>query len=403
MNLVQSSRRALLNICVFSAAAGFVAGCGGDAGGSGSGRSASASAAADGAASSIVASEFGKSKEGETVELYTLTNKNGCVAKIINLGGIVTELHVPDKNGKMGDVVLGFTKLDSYLAGHPFFGAIAGRYANRIAKGKFTLDGQEYTLATNNGPNHLHGGARGFDKVVWTAAGQDANAKDGPSLSLKYVSRDGEEGYPGTLTATVVYTLTHDNALRIDYAATTDKPTIVNLTNHSYFNLAGENAGSIHDHWMMINADRYTPVDETSIPTGELAPVEGTPFDFRQPHKIGERIEQTPGKPKGYDHNYALNREAGSKPSLACRVKEETSGRVMEVWTDQPGVQLYTGNYLDGKTTGKQGKPYDFRNGFCLETQHFPDSPNQPKFPSTVLRPGETFKSTTTYKFSVEK
>jgi aldose 1-epimerase len=394
MNPIHFSR--LLGVCVLSASFVAAAGCAG--GGSGAG-----DAGARRADAGVVKTSFGKSKTGEAVDLYTLSNKNGAVAKVTNFGAIVTELHVPDKNGKTGDVVLGFTDLDRYLQPHPFFGAVAGRYANRIAKGKFTLDGKEYTLATNNGPNHLHGGVKGFDKVVWTAMEHGAKGANGSSVTFKYVSKDGEEGYPGTLTATVTYTLTDDNALRIDYTATTDKPTIVNLTNHSYFNLAGDNAGSIHDHWMTLNADHYTPVDDTSIPTGEIAKVEGTPFDFRKPHKIGERIEETPGKPKGYDHNYVLNRKAGDKASLAARVKEETSGRVMEVWTDQSGVQFYTGNYLDGKTIGKEGKPYGFRHGFCLETQHFPDSPNHANFPSTVLRPGETYKTSTTYKFSVEK
>jgi aldose 1-epimerase len=347
----------------------------------------------------IEQTSFGSTKDGEAVQLFTLKNKKGAVAKITNYGGIVTELHVPDKNGKMGDVVLGFKDLDGYLAGHPYFGALIGRYGNRIANGKFTLDGKEYTLAVNNPPNALHGGIKGFDKVVWTAEPMGGN-----KLKLNYVSKDGEEGYPGTLNATVVYTLTDDDELKLDYTATTDKPTVVNLTNHSYFNLAGENAGTIHDHWIMINADRYTPVDATLIPTGELAKVEGTPFDFRKPHAIGERIEQTGGKPVGYDHNFVLNRPDGDKRSmLAARVKEPTSGRVMEVWTTEPGVQFYTGNFLDEKQIGKQGRPYAFRNGLCLETQHFPDSPNKPKFPSTVLRPGETYKTSTIYKFTTEK
>lgn len=357
---------------------------------------------------SIVKSPFGKTKEGEAVDLYTLTNKNGLIAKITNYGGIVTELHVPDKNGQLGDIVLGFDNLDAYLAGppyHPFFGALIGRYGNRIAKGKFTLDGKEYTLAANNDPNHLHGGNKGFDKVVWTAKPIE-NGKNGPALKLTYVSKDGEEGYPGTLTTVATYTLTNDDELRIDYEATTDKPTVVNLTNHSYFNLAGENAGTIHDHEMQIFADRYTPVDATSIPTGELAPVKGTPFDFTTPHKIGERIEQTGGEPVGYDHNFVLNpegdRTAGGLP-LAVRVTEPTSGRVMEIYTDQPGVQFYSGNYLDATLKGKAGKPYEFRHGFCLETQHFPDSPNRPDFPTTELRPGKTFKSSTIHKFTTQK
>ena len=384
--------RTVLGLCVLaSAVIGVGTGC--------QNKEKSETSKTGGGKGAIQKSEFGTTKEGEAVQLYTLTNSKGAVAKITNYGGIVTELHVPDKNGKMGDVVLGFKNLDGYLAGHPYFGAVIGRYGNRIANGKFNLDGKEYTLATNNSPNHLHGGVKGFDKVVWTAEPMGGN-----KLKLNYVSKDGEEGYPGTLIATVVYTLTDDNALKLDYSATTDKATVVNLTNHSYFNLAGENAGTIHDHWLMLNADRYTPVDATLIPTGELAKVEGTPFDFRKPHAIGERIEQTGGKPVGYDHNFVLNRAEGDKKSmLAARVKEPTSGRVMEVWTTEPGVQFYTGNFLDEKQVGKQGRPYAFRNGFCLETQHFPDSPNKPKFPSTVLRPGETYKTTTVYKFSTEK
>ena len=387
--------RSLLGICILWTAAALVAGCGGGGNNDRGGGNRSAKAASAG----VTKTSFGKTADGAPVDLYTLTNKNGMVAKITNYGAIVTELHVPDRNGNVADVALGFDNLDAYLGGHPFFGAIVGRYGNRIAKGKFSIDGQEYTLATNNGANHLHGGKKGFDKVVWTATRAGKNA-----VRLNYVSKDGEEGYPGTLNSTVTYTLTDDNELKIDYEATTDKPTVVNLTNHSYFNLAGDNAGSIHDHWMTINADHYTPVDEGSIPTGEIAPVKGTPFDFTSPHKIGERIEQTPGKPNGYDHNYVLNRKPGDKSmKLAARVKEETSGRVMEVWTTEPGVQFYTGNYLDGKLTGKQGKPYAMRHGFCLETQHYPDSPNQPSFPSTVLRPGQTYKTSTTYKFSAEK
>ena len=386
--------RSLKKICVLAAVAGLT-GCG-IFGGDSDKKSSRESKKSDG---TIAKSDFGKTKEGEAVQLYTLTNKNGAIAKITNFGGIITEIHVPDKNGKIGDVALGFANLDGYLGEHPFFGAIAGRYANRIAKGKFTIDGKEYTLATNNGANHLHGGKVGFDKKVWTA-----KPMGGASLQLSYTSPDGEEGYPGTLKSTVVYTLTDENALRIDYTAVTDKPTVLNLTNHSYFNLAGENAGTIHDHELTINADHYLPVDEGSIPTGELAKVEGTPFDFRTPHKIGERIEQTGGKPVGYDHNFCLNgNKSDKKLEMAVKVYEPTSGRVMEVWTDQPGVQFYTGNYLDSKQTGKQGRPYEFRNGFCLETQHWPDSPNQKNFPSVVLRPDEKYKTSTIYKFSTKK
>ena len=389
--------RLLLCLCFASAVSACLAGCANESREDASGKS-------GGGKAGIVKSDFGKTKEGEAVDLYTLTNKNGLVAKITNYGGIVTELHVPDKNGQMGDVVLGFKNIDGYLAGHPYFGALIGRYGNRIAKGKFTLDGKEYTLAANNDPNHLHGGKKGFDAVMWKA--EPIKEPSAVGVKFSYTSKDGEEGYPGTLNVTATYTLTNDDALRIDYEATTHKPTVLNLTNHSYFNLAGENAGTIHDHVLQMWADRYTPVDETSIPTGELAPVKGTPFDFTTPHAIGERIEQTGGKPVGYDHNFVLNpnnqKKSGGLP-LAVRVTEPTSGRVMEVYTDQPGVQFYTGNYLDEKQTGKEGRPYKFRNGFCLETQHFPDSPNRPDFPSTELRPGKTFKSSTIHKFTTQK
>ncbi len=384
----------LVGLCIFANAISLAGGC--------ANKSEGDQNRPGGATPAVTQSNFGKTKEAEAVNLYTLTNTNGLIVKITNYGGIVTELHVPDRDGKLGDVVLGFKDLDSYLEGHPYFGAIVGRYGNRIAKGKFTLDGKEYTLATNNATNHLHGGVKGFDKRVWKAVSIDTPR--GPSLKLSYVSADGEDGYPGTLNVNVTYTLTNDDTLRIDYEAQTDKPTVVNLTNHSYFNLAGENSGTVHDHVLTIDADRYTPVDETSIPTGELAPVKGTPFDFKTPHTIGERVEQTGGSPAGYDHNYVINRKEGDKNlALAARVDEPTSGRVMEVWTTEPGVQFYTGNYLDSTETGKKGTPYAFRNGFCLETQHFPDSPNRKAFPTTELRPGETYKTSTVYKFSVKK
>src|SRR4051794_22034070 len=290
------------------------------------------------AAGGIQKMEFGKTREGQAVELYTLTNKSGIVAKIMTFGAIVTELHTPDKDGKPADIVLGFDNLEQYLAGHPFFGAIAGRYANRIAKGKFTLDGKEYTLAVNNGPNSLHGGNVGFDKRVWDA--KPTESPDGPSLQLHYTSKDGEEGYPGNLDTTVTYTLTNDNALRIDYKATTDKPTVLNLTNHSYWNLAGEGSGPILDHVLYLNADRYTPVDATLIPTGELKSVKGTPFDFTSPTKIGARIRETGGDPVGYDHNFIINGEPGTL-RLGGRLEDPKSGRVMEFWTTQPAVQFY--------------------------------------------------------------
>ncbi len=343
---------------------------------------------------------YGKTAGGQAVELYTFTNPHGMKAAISTYGGIVVSVEVPDQEGAMADVVLGFDGLDGYMAGSPYFGCITGRYANRIAKGKFSLDGAEYTLATNNDANHLHGGLVGFDKVVWQA--ETLREPDAVGLRLTYQSKDGEEGYPGNLDCVVTYRLTNDNALRIDYEAKTDKATHVNLTNHSYFNLAGQGNGDILGHEMMIHADRFTPVDETLIPTGELRPVSGTPLDFTKPHAIGERIGQDAEQLKlggGYDHNFVLNRQDGAL-ALAARVVEQGSGRVMEVLTTEPGVQLYTGNFLDGTLTGKDGKVYQHRYGFCLETQHYPDTPNQACFPSTVLRPGETYAATTVYRFS---
>jgi len=342
---------------------------------------------------------WGQTQDGTPVKLFTLSNSKGMVAKITTYGAIITEIRVPDRNGKSGNVVLGFDKLDQYLKGHPFFGAVAGRVGNRIAKGRFTLDGHEYKLAVNNGPNHLHGGIKGFDKVVWNAKPLHANAKE-TALQLSYLSKDGEEGYPGNLAVTVTYTLTEENELRIDYSAKTDKATPVNLTNHSYFNLA--ESGTILDHELMINADRYTVTDDTLIPTGEIAPVAGTPLDFRKPTPIGARFDQIQKKPKGYDDNFVLN-SGGKALALAARVYEPKTGRVMEVLTTQPGVQLYTGNFLDGKLTGPNGQVYAQHTGFCLETQHFPDSVNHPNFPSTILRPGQSFKSTTIFKFETRK
>jgi aldose 1-epimerase len=309
-------------------------------------------------------------------------------------------LKVPDSKGALGDIVLGFDSLDGYLADNPFFGALVGRYGNRIAKGHFTLDGKEYTLPINNGANALHGGLKGFDKHIWTA--KPGQGKDGQTLELTYVSKDGEEGYPGTLTATVTYTLTNANELRIHYQATTDKPTVLNLTNHSYFNLAGAGNGDILGHELMLNADKFTPVDKGLIPTGELRPVDGTPFDFRKATAIGARINADDEQIKlggGYDHNFVLNGQAGTM-RLAARATEPKSGRVLEVSTTEPGVQFYTGNFLDGTLHGKGGKVYNKRYGFCLETQHYPDSPNKPSFPSTVLRPGQKYDTTTVFKFS---
>ena len=339
---------------------------------------------------------FGKTKDGTPVDLYTLKNGHGMVAKIMTYGATLIDLEVPDKGGQTADVVLGFPSLDDYLAGHPFFGSTAGRYANRIAAGKFSLDGHQYTLATNNGANHLHGGNVGFDKKVWNAEAMES--ADGPSVRLTYTSPDGEEGYPGTLTSSVTYTLTGDNAIRIEYKATTDKPTVVNLTNHSYFNLAGENSGTILDHVLMVDADRYTPVDEGLIPTGEIKPVEGTPYDFRKPTPLGARIDKTNG---GYDTNFVLNHPAG-KFAFSARLRDPKTGRTMEVWTDQPGVQVYTANGLSTKQVGVGGKRYEKYGAVCLETQHFPDSPNHANFPSTVLRPGETYHTVTAYKFSAK-
>jgi aldose 1-epimerase len=342
---------------------------------------------------------FGKTPEGVVVDLYTLTNTSGVTAKIMTYGAILTELDVPDRAGKMGDVVLGFDHLKDYLAGHPYFGATVGRVANRIAKGKFTLDGKEYTLAVNNKPNALHGGLKGFDKVVWKA--QPVTTPDGAAVKFTYVSKDGEEGYPGTLTATVVYTLTNENALRLDYTATTDKATPVNLTNHSYFNLAGAKSGDILGHELTLAADKYTPADDTLIPTGEIKPVKDTPLDFTKPKRIGERIEQLKGEPGGYDHNFVLNSE-GKQLARAATVREPKSGRIVEMFTTEPGVQFYTGNFLDGKQTGRGGVAYKKHCGFCLEAQHFPDSVNHANFPSMILQPGKTYKQTTIYKFSAK-
>ena len=343
---------------------------------------------------------FGKTADGQAVDIYTLTNARGMEAKIINYGATVVSLKAPDRSGKMDDVVLGYDNLDGYLKDTRFFGCIVGRYGNRIAKGKFTLNGQTYTLAVNNDENHLHGGIKGFNKQIWQAS--EVNDPKNPGLKLTYLSKDGEEGYPGNLSVTVIYTLTDDNGLKIEYNATTDKDTVVNLTNHSYFNLAGK--GTILNHEVMLNADRFTPTDKGSIPTGELRSVKGTPMDFTQPTAIGARIEQQDEQlifGKGYDHNWVLN-SGGGTLALAARVTEPSTGRVMEVYTTEPGIQFYTGNFLDGTAIGKGGQAYQQRSGFCLETQHFPDSPNKPAFPSTVLKPGQTYVTTTIYKFSAK-
>ncbi len=341
-------------------------------------------------------------REGRPVNLYTLTNSHGVEVRAMNYGGIIVSIRVPDRKGEFADIVLGHESLEGYIPNPPYFGAVVGRYANRIANGTFTLDGKTYTLPKNDGPNTLHGGVtRTFDKVVW----DDAPLKGGrPGVTFTYLSKDGEEGFPGNLTAKVTYTLNDDNELVIDYEATTDKATPINLSQHSYFNLAGEGSGDILNTVLMLNADRFTPVDKTLIPTGELRPVKGTPFDFTTPTKIGARIDDNYEQlvlGHGYDHNFIINRK-GDGLELAARAYEPTSGRVLEVFTTQPGVQFYTGNFLDGTVTGKHGHVYKRRNAFCLETQHFPDSPNHPAFPSTILGPGQMFHQKAVFKFSTK-
>ncbi|MGE5489012.1 MAG: aldose epimerase family protein [bacterium] len=351
-----------------------------------------------GGKASVSKRAFGQTADGTPVDLYTLSNANGFEASITNYGAILVSLKTPDRNGTFGDVILGFENLDGYLGNHPFFGAIVGRYGNRIAKGQFSLDGQVYKLAVNDGPNHLHGGVKGFDKVVWQA--REAGSPTEPALELKYTSKDGEEGYPGNLSVTVVYTVTADNSLRIDYTATTDKATPVNLTNHAYFNLAGE--GDILGHQLTLNASRFTPTDKGLIPTGELRSVKGTPFDFTTATEIGARIEADDEQLKfagGYDHNFVLD-SGGGTLAKAAELYDPKTGRVMEVFTTEPGVQFYTGNFLDGTLKGKGGRVYTKRSALCLETQHYPDSPNKPNFPSTILKPGAEYRTTTVYKFS---
>ncbi|HTD87923.1 MAG TPA: aldose epimerase family protein [Candidatus Binatia bacterium] len=340
--------------------------------------------------------DFGRMPDGRVVKRYELRNRHGMSARIISYGAILTELQAPDRNGAFTNVVHGFSSFRNYIQGHPFFGATVGRVSNRIGKARFTLDGQEYPLASNNGSNHLHGGMIGFDKVLWKAQPIKVDERE-VAVVFSYLSRDGEEGYPGNLDVRVTYTLTDNNELRIDYSASADKATPVNITNHSYFNLAG--SGDVLGYEMFIAADRYTPVDDELIPTGEIAPVKGTPLDFTTPELIGTRIEQLKPKPGGYDHNYVLNSE-GKSLALAARVREPKSGRVMEVLTTEPGIQLYTGNFLQGQVNGLNGQPSERHSGFCLETQHFPDSVNHTNFPSTILRPGKTYKSTTVYRFS---
>jgi aldose 1-epimerase len=343
---------------------------------------------------------FGKLPDGSPVDLYTLTNANGISTSITTYGGRVVTLKTPDKKGATADIVLGFDTLDGYLAENPYFGALIGRYGNRIGGAKFTLDGKVYKLAVNNGPNSLHGGLKGFDKVLWT--GTDVSTNDAPALELRYVSKDMEEGYPGALSCIVTYSLTAQNELKIEYRATTTMNTVLNLTNHSYWNLGGAGEGDILGHQLTIMASKFTPVDSTLIPTGELKSLDGSPFDFRNATAIGERIDKKDEQLKfgmGYDHNYVLDSTDGSLARCAL-VHDPASGRSMEVLTTHPGVQFYTGNFLDGKIKGKGGKVYGHRTALCLETQHFPDSPNKPKFPTTELKPGEDYKHTTVYKFS---
>lgn len=352
-------------------------------------------------AASVTAKSWGK-LNGKQVTLYTLTNANGVHASITNYGGTLTSLYVPDRHGKLGDVVLGYNSLAPYVkdVGATYFGALIGRYGNRIAKGTFTLDDKTYHIFINNPPNTLHGGKVGFNKRVWDATPRQT--KNGPTLTLTYLSKDGEENYPGNLKVKVVYTLTNDNGLKIDYTAKTDKDTVVNLTNHSYFALGGPGDGTILGEKLYINANKYSPIDQYFIPTGDPAPVAGTPFDFRKPTAIGARINQDNEQlhfAKGYDHNFIINRKKAGDLELAVRATDPKTGKVMEVWTDQLGVQFYSGNFLNGKNVGKGNKPYQLHYGFALETQHFPDSPNEPSYPTTELKPGQTFHSTTIYKF----
>jgi len=332
-------------------------------------------------------------------EKYVLKNANGMKMEVTNFGGRVVSLFVPDKNGKLGDIVLGYDSLEEYLTGNPYFGAMIGRYGNRIAKGKFSLNGKTYQLEKNNGENNLHGGSIGFHNVFWKKI-----ASTDSSITLNYLSKDGDENFPGNLNVNLTYSLSDKNELVIDYEATADETTVVNLTHHSFFNLAGEDNGSILDHELIVYANEFTPVDSSLIPTGELRSVKNTPFDFTTPRKIGERINQDEEQlnfGKGYDHNFVLNKN-GNEFSLAAKVYEQTSGRIMEVWTTEPGMQLYTGNFL-GDEIGKNKKRYPLRSAFCLETQHFPDSPNQEKFPSTILNPQEKYQQKTVYKFDVKR
>lgn len=360
---------------------------------------------ASGSGPKLQASEFGKTSEGASVYRYVLTNNKGVEAVVITYGATLVSLRVPDRNGKAADIVLGYDNLDAYEQGKSYFGATIGRYGNRIARGEFTLDGTVFRLPKNDGPNSLHGGMRGFNKRVWTAV--DRSRAGAQVLELSYTSADGEEGYPGTLKVKVTYTLPAETSeLRIDYTATADKDTVVNLTNHSYFNLSGDLTKEIVDHQLLLRAPQFTPVDSTLIPTGELRAVSGTPFDFTKPALIGARINQDDEQlkfGKGYDHNWVLEKAEKTGLQLAAEVFEPTSGRVLQVLTTEPGIQFYSGNFLDGTAKGKGGRLYAHRTGFCLETQHFPDSPNHPNFPSTVLKRGETYRTSTVLRFSTRK
>ena len=362
----------------------------------------------------VTRTPFGTLPDGQAVELFTFANGHGVEVRATNYGGIITHLRTPDRDGRLDDIVLGYDSLAGYLEESPYFGAIVGRVANRVARGRFTLDGKTYTLATNNGPNALHGGLKGFDKVVWAA--EPFQNDSGSGVALRYVSKAGEEGYPGTLTVGVRYTLTPRDELVVDYEATTDAPTPVNLSQHSYFNLAGTGAPANGaagtplptnaQHLLTLDASSFTPVDSTLIPTGELAPVAGTPFDFRTPTAIGARIDQAHEQLKfggGYDHNWVLDRNGRTGLVHAARVLEPTTGRTLDISTTEPGIQFYAGNFLDGKITGKAGRPYPYRSAIALETQHFPDSPNHPNFPDVILRPGETFRSRTVFTFGADR
>ncbi|HET9373108.1 MAG TPA: aldose epimerase family protein [Vicinamibacterales bacterium] len=389
--IMPNPRRSLLVAVI---AAGLAAGCSSEEG---------SSTTVQKPSSRLALTPYGKTPDGQVIEVITLNNNRGVEMSVMTYGGTILSLKTPERRGQSGDIVLGFDSLESYFDKSPYFGCLIGRYCNRIAKGRFTLDGTPYQLPINNDPNSLHGGTTGWDKVVWKAD-TFQNAM-GQGVVLTHVSPDGDQGYPGKVTADVTYTLTDDGRLVVDYHAVTDKPTVINLTQHSYFNLSAGASADILGHQLMLNADRYTPVDETLIPTGEIAAVEGTPFDFRTPTAIGARINQDHEqlkRGKGYDHNWVLTRQ-GDGLMPAARVVDPASGRTLDISTTEPGIQFYSGNFLDGTLTGKSSKTYAHRSGLCLETQHYPDSPNQPTFPSTVLRPGQEYRSQTVFRFGVQK